>query len=123
MSKPVFNEDQRKLFGLLSIKEAFDDIKRLFDVGERTVGTPGEYKAVKIIESRFNEIGLKNVHLEPFGVMTDYHEFAEIDLLEPISKKIACGRCFGTIEQSFATNPEGNTGFIVDVGHGRRIHS
>ncbi|MHA1942398.1 MAG: hypothetical protein ACW97P_11880, partial [Candidatus Hodarchaeales archaeon] len=84
------------------------------------VGNPGEFEAVKIIESRFKDIGLKNVHLEPFKVMTSYHELSELELLEPIHKKIVCGRCVSrTKNKNFSTGPEGYTGSIVDVGFGR----
>jgi Iap family predicted aminopeptidase len=113
------DDDQKRLLELLSFKETFEDIKRIFDVGERAVGTPGEYKAVKIIESRFKEIGLENVNLEAFNVMTDYHENAEINLLKPIQKKIACGRCHGKNNLGLATDLEGITASIIDVGFGR----
>ncbi len=52
------------------------------------VGNPGELEAAKIIESRFKEIGLKNVHLEPFKVMTSYHKLSELELLEPICEAL-----------------------------------
>jgi len=118
MSKTALNESQRKLIKLLSLKEALDDINSLFNIGERAAGTPGEFRAVKLIESRFREIGLKNVHLEPFKTVTSNHELSELELLEPIRKKISSGRCFGTKHPGFATSAEGITGAIVDVGFG-----
>ena len=118
MYKTELNEDHRKLIDLLSLKETLDDVKRIFAVGERAVGTPGELEACKIIESRFKEIGLKNVHMEPFGVMTDFSTLVEVELLTPIHKKIACGRCFGTEYKEFATGSEGYTGLMVNVGFG-----
>jgi len=118
MPKKVLDKDQRKLIDLLSLEKALDDINNLFNIGERTVGTPGEYKGVKLIESRFREIGLKNVHLEPFKIITSNHKLSELELLEPIHKKLSCGRCFGPKHSSFATDAEGVTGAIVDVGFG-----
>ncbi len=115
----VTNKGQRKLIDLLSLKEALDDINSLFNVGERAVGTSGEFRAVKLIKSRFREIGLKNVHLEPFKIVTSKHKLSELELLTPIRKnKISCGRCFGTNLPGFATGAEGVTGAIVDVGFG-----
>ncbi len=118
MSNAVLNESQKKLIDLLSLKEALDDINSLFTIGERAVGTPGEFRAVKLIESRFKEIGLKNAHLEPFKIITSNHELSELELSQPIHKRISCGRCFGTKNLGFATDAEGVTGAIVDVGFG-----
>jgi len=118
MSKTVLDEDQRKLINLLSLEKALDDINSLFNIGERAVGTPEEFRAIKLIESRFREIGLKNVHLEPFKVATSNHKLSELDLLEPIHKKLPCGRCFGTNRPDFATDARGVTGVIIDVGFG-----
>ena len=118
MSKAVLDKDQRKLIDLLSLEEALDDINTLFNIGERAVGTPGEFKAVKLIESRFREIGLKNVHLEPFKIISSNHKLSELELLEPIHKKLSCGRCFGPKHPGFATDAEGVTEAIVDVGFG-----
>jgi len=118
MSKTVLDEDQRKLINLLSLEKALDDINSLFNIGERAVGTPGEFRAIKLIESRFREIGLKNVHLEPFKVATSNHKLSELELLEPIHKKLLCGRCFGTNRPGFATDARGVTGVIIDVGFG-----
>lgn len=118
MSKTVLKEEQRKLIDLLSLEEALDDINSLFNIGERAAGTPGEFRAVKLIESRFREIGLENVHLEPFKIIISNHELSELELLEPIHKKLSCGRCFGTNCPGFATGAEGVKGVIVDVGFG-----
>jgi len=118
MSKKVLDKDQRKLIDLLSLEKALDDITSLFNIGERAVGTPGEYKGVKLIESRFREIGLKNVHLEPFKIIASNHKLSELELLEPIHKKLSCGRCFGPKHPGFATDAEGVTGAIVNVGFG-----
>ena len=63
MSKVVLDNDQWKLINQLSLEKALDDIDSLFNIGERVVGTPDEFRAVKLIESRFREICLKNVHL------------------------------------------------------------
>jgi Iap family predicted aminopeptidase len=118
MSKTVLDKDQLKLINQLSLEKALDDIDRLFNIGEKVVGTPEELKAVKMIESRFKEIGLKNVHLEPFEIATSNHKLSELELLKPIHKKLACGQCFGTNRPGFATDAEGLTGAIVDVGFG-----
>jgi Iap family predicted aminopeptidase len=118
MSKTVLDKDQLKLINQLSLEKALDDIDRLFNIGEKVVGTPEEFKAVKMIESRFNEIGLKNVHLEPFEIATSNHKLSELELLKPIHKKLACGQCFGTNRPGFATDAQGLTGAIVDVGFG-----
>jgi Iap family predicted aminopeptidase len=118
MSKKILDKDQRKLIDLLSLEKALDDITSLFNIGERAVGTPGEYKGVKLIESRFREIDLKNVHLEPFKIIASNHKLSELELLEPIHKKISCGRCFGPRQPGFATDAEGVTGSIVNVGFG-----
>jgi len=118
MSKTVLDKSQRKLINLLSLEEALDDINTLFNIGERAVGTPGEYKGVKLIESRFREIDLKNVHLEPFKIIASNHKLSELELLEPIHKHLSCGRCFGPKHSGFATDAEGVTGAIVDVGFG-----
>ncbi len=118
MSKTVLDESQRKLIDLLSLEESLDDINRLFNIGERAVGTPGEYKGVKLIESRFKEIGLQNVHLEPFKIIASNHKLSELELLEPIHKTLSCGRCFGSKHPGFATEAEGVTGAIVNVGFG-----
>ena len=118
MSKTVLDNSQRKLIDLLSLEEALNDINALFSIGERAVGTPGEFKAVKLIESRFREIGLKNVHLEPFKIISSNHKLSELELLEPIHKKLSCGRCFGPKHPGFATDAEGVTEAIVDVGFG-----
>ncbi|MDH5780931.1 MAG: M28 family peptidase, partial [Candidatus Bathyarchaeota archaeon] len=118
MSKTVLDKSQRKLINLLSLEEALDDINTLFNIGERAVGTPGEFRAVKLIESRFRQIGLKNVHLEPFKIITSNHKLSELELLEPIHKKLSCGRCFGPKHPGFATNTDGITEAIVDVGFG-----
>jgi Zn-dependent M28 family amino/carboxypeptidase len=118
MSKAVLDKDQRKLIDLLSLEEALDDINNLFNIGERAVGTPGEYKGVKLIESRFREIGLKNVHLELFKIIANNHKLSELELLEPIHKKLSCGRCFGPKHSGFATGKKGVAGAIVDVGFG-----
>ena len=118
MSKAVLDKDQWKLVNQLSLEGALDDIDRLFKIGERVVGTPGELRAVKLIESRFREIRLKNVHLEPFEVATSNQKLTELELLEPIHKKLPCGRCFGTNRSGFVTDSRGVTGAIVDVGFG-----
>jgi len=118
MSKTVLDKSQRKLIDLLSLEEALDDIDALFSIGERAVGTPGEFRAVKLIESRFRQIGLKNVYLEPFKIITSNHKLSELELLEPIHKKLSCGRCFGPKHPGFATNTDGVTEAIVDVGFG-----
>jgi len=118
MSKTVLDKDQLKLINQLSLEKVLDDIDRLFNIGEKVVGTPEELKAVKMIESRFKEIGLKNVHLEPFEIATSNHKLSELELLKPIHKKLACGQCFGTNRPGFATDAQGLTGAIVDVGFG-----
>ncbi|UCH02546.1 MAG: M28 family peptidase [Candidatus Bathyarchaeota archaeon] len=106
--------NQRKLIGLLSLEKALNNIQMIYEIGEKAVGTPEETKAANIIRDKFEKIGLKNVHLEPYPAICRTYKSNELEIVSPIRKKIPCKH--GAL--SSGTPLEGITAEIIDVGFG-----
>lgn len=113
-TKTGLDEKQTELIDLLSLEAALNDIQMIYEIGEKAVGTSEETKAANLIKRKFEEIGLKNVRLEPYQAICRTYKSSEFEMLSPVRKKVSCryGAC------SAGTPRDGITAQIIDAGFG-----
>jgi len=93
-------------------------IRYLSSLGSRVTGYPGFEEASKYIQSKFNEYGLLNVHIEMFPVLVPVSYGANITILLPEQKVIQAYPLWPNHVNPCPTPPEGITGRLVYVGGG-----
>lgn len=113
MTNPHLSLDQQILGDIYSSRAAMDNLETLCDeFGSRFGGTAGEKLAADFIAAKYEEYGLKNVHLEPFEYLGWRRGDVTLEIIEPIRKKIPCI----TLPHSPACKVEGEVIFLGE-GH------
>ena len=83
--------DQKIVGDIYTSTETMDNLSVLCDdFGSRFGGTEGERFAADFIAAKFEEYGLKNVHLEPIDYIGWMRGNASLDIITPIQKSIPC---------------------------------
>lgn len=91
MTNPHLSLDQKILGDIYSSRAAMDNLEVLCDdFGSRFGGTEGEKLAADFIAAKYEEYGLKNVHLEPFEYLGWRRGEVTLEIIEPIQKEIPC---------------------------------
>jgi len=112
MKNPHLNLDQKIMGDVYTSAEVMENLSVLCDdFGSRFGGTEGERQAAEFIMDKFNDYGLKNVHLEPIEYLGWTRGDVRLEIIEPIQKEIACI----TLPHSPPVEMEG---IIVDLGEG-----
>jgi Zn-dependent M28 family amino/carboxypeptidase len=84
------------------------------DFGSRFGGTEGEHQAAEFTKAKFEEYGLKNVHLEPVEYIGWARGEAKLEILSPVQMDIPC--------ISLPHSPPANLeALIVDMGDGAPV--
>ena len=66
----------------ISGSDCMRSIKRLYGMGIRVAGTPGEKKAADWIEGQFKALRLKGIHQEEFPCLTFGHKRCRVSALD-----------------------------------------
>ena len=91
MTNPHLPLDQKIVGDIYTSSEAMDNLSRLCDdFGSRFSGSEGERLAAEFIQSKFEEYGLKNVHMEPIEYLGWTRGEASLEIVSPIQKSISC---------------------------------
>ncbi len=91
MTNPHLQLDQQILGDIYSSRAAMENLEVLCDeFGSRFGGTEGEKLAADFIAAKYEEYGLKNVHLEPFEYLGWRRGEVKLEIIEPIQKEIPC---------------------------------
>ena len=113
MTNPHLSLDQKILGDIYSSRAAMNNLEVLCDeFGSRFGGTAGEKLAADFIAAKYEEYGLKNVHLEPFEYLGWRRGEVTLEIIEPIQKVIPCI----TLPHSPAAQVEGEVIFLGE-GH------
>ncbi len=113
MTNPHLSLDQKILGDIYSSRAAMENLEVLCDeFGSRFGGTEGEKLAADFIAAKYEEYGLKNVHLEPFEYLGWRRGEVTLEIIEPIQKEISCI----TLPHSPACEVEGEV-FFIGEGH------
>ena len=101
---------------MLPLEQMLEYVTSISKLGERAAGTPEEFAAATFVEEEFKKIGLENVHLEAFPVVSRDYVECRLDILEPQvpEANVSCANA-GT---SLSTPPEGLCNELVDAGYG-----
>lgn len=91
MKNPHLSLDQKIVGDIYTSSEAMDNLSVLCDdFGSRFAGTAGERQAADFIQSKFEEYGLKNVHMEPVEYLGWNRGEASLEIIKPIQKSLPC---------------------------------
>ncbi len=102
--------------------EAFVDMKYLTDIGPRVAGTAADLEGAQYVETRFNEAGLAEVHIEEHSITTFEVNSAALSLVT-LSLRGQVIKNYGHITDFILYQYSGSTNGdltleIVDVGNG-----
>lgn len=107
--------DKQIIGDIYTSTEVMDNLVILCDeFGSRFGGTAGEKQAADFIKAKFEDYGLKNVHLEPFEYLGWTRGVAKLEIISPIQKVIPCI----TLPQSPPVNIEAT---LIDIGDGAPV--
>jgi Zn-dependent M28 family amino/carboxypeptidase len=88
---PFLSTDKLIVGDVYTNTEAMDNLIILCDdFGSRFGGTPGERQAAKFFKATMEEYGLSNVHLEPVEYVGWTRGKAQLDIISPLQKPLAC---------------------------------
>ena len=91
MTNPHLPLDQKIVGDIYTSPEAMDNLSRLCDdFGSRFGGSEGERLAAEFIQAKFEEYGLKNVHMEPIEYIGWTRGEVSLEIVSPIQKSIPC---------------------------------
>jgi Zn-dependent M28 family amino/carboxypeptidase len=109
---PFLSTDKLIVGDVHTSTEAMDNLIVLCDdFGSRFGGTPSERQAAEFFKATMQEYGLSNVHLEPVEYVGWTRGKAQLDIISPLQKTLACI----TLPHSPAADLEGE---ILDMGDG-----
>jgi Iap family predicted aminopeptidase len=91
------------------------NLRAICTPGGRLSGTPNAHRAEAYVADKLREYGLKNVHLEPFTMMSWQDRETVVTVLgespRVLDGAVSLGNCL-------STPPEGITAELIDVGQG-----
>ncbi len=83
-TNPHLPLDQKIVGDIYTSPEAMDNLSKLCDeFGSRFGGTEGERLAAEFIRDKFEEYGLKNVHMEPIEYLGWTRGEASLEIVNP----------------------------------------
>jgi len=109
-----YDVKKMELTRYFSLEETLEYIQKLFDLDEKAAGTKEELEAANLIENEFRRLGLENVHLEPFTVVSRSYRDCQLKTLEPSVETVPCVNG-GT---SVSTPSQGIRADLIDAGFG-----
>ncbi len=109
---PFLSLDRQIIGDVYTSTETMDNLIVLCDdFGSRFGGTVGEHQAAEFFQTKLEEYGLSNVHLEPVEYVGWIRGEAKLEIVSPIQKTIPCI----TLPHSPPADLEG---VIFDMGDG-----